>query len=415
MKKIIVIGGGPAGMKAAIAAAEAGAKVSLWERNSSLGKKLAITGKGRCNITNDCSSRELIGNIPNNGLFLHSAFSRFDSADTIDFFTSQGLELKTERGRRVFPVSDNAGDIVSAFEKRLKQAGVSVFYNKRAQKLSVRDGVVYGVYDDKWHLEKADAVIVATGGKSYPGTGSTGDGYIFAEQIGHTVTALYPSLVPLCASEDWLDELCGLSLKNVEVEAFLTETDGSEKLLAKEFGEMLFTHFGVSGPIILSLSYKVCRALILGSVVLKINFKPALTYEQLDQRLLRDFNKFSRKYIANSLDELLPKSLIPVIIRKSGIATDKPVNQITKDERAKLVALLMSFPVHISHPRPLKEAIVTAGGVSIKELSPKDMSSKLVRGLFFAGEIIDVDGYTGGYNLQAALSTGYIAGIGAAK
>lgn len=415
MKKVIVIGGGPAGMMAAIAAAEAGAEAVLWERNSSLGKKLVITGKGRCNITNNCSPSELINNIPNNGAFLYGAFSRFNSADTIDFFTSLGVKLKTERGRRVFPVSDQAGDIVKAFEKHLNSLGVKVLFNKRAGKLSVRDGAVDGVYDEKNQLQKADSVIVATGGKSYPGTGSTGDGYIIAEQSGHTVTPLYPALVPLCASEDWLDELCGLSLKNVEVSAYLKEASGNEKLLGAEFGEMLFTHFGVSGPIILTLSYQVCRALASGSVILKINLKPALTYEQLDERLLRDFNKFSRKHLANALNELLPKSLIPVIIRKSGIACDKPVNQITKEERAGLLSLLTAFPVQISRPRPLKEAIVTAGGVSVKELSPKDMSSKLVKGLFFAGEIIDVDGYTGGYNLQAALSTGYLAGIGASK
>lgn len=408
---MIVVGGGPAGIMAAIAAAEAGASVTLWERNRQLGKKLAITGKGRCNITNNAPSvQELVRHIPGNGPFLYGAFSRFSVQDTLDFFTAAGLPLRTERGRRVFPLSDNAQDVVAALEKRLEQAGVCVRYGMRAKKLALSNGAVAGVYDFSGALHPAGAVIVATGGVSYPLTGSTGDGYSLAEQASHSIVPPRPSLAPLETVETWPAELAGLALKNVDVSLYQ-----GDKLLEKGFGEMLFTHFGVSGPLILTLSRAVCFGREQGGEMRAvIDLKPALDAEQLDQRVQRNFLRFSRKYYQNSLGDLLPASLIPVFVGLSGIPGDKPVNQISREERRRLVTLLKGLALTVKGPRPIDEAIVTAGGVNVREVDPKTMASRLVRGLYFAGEVLDIDGYTGGYNLQAAWSSGYVAGCAAA-
>ena len=408
---MIVVGGGPAGIMAAIAGAEAGAKVTLWERNKQLGRKLAITGKGRCNITNQAPNiQELIRHIPGNGQFLYGAFSRFSVQDTLDFFTNAGLELKTERGRRVFPASDNAHDVVAALEKRLAQAGVRVAYGLRAKKLALAQGAVAGVYDFSGALHPAQAVVIATGGVSYPLTGSTGDGYNLARQVGHTIVPPRPSLAPLETVEAWPAQLSGLSLKNVSV-SLLQEG----KVLEKGFGEMLFTHFGVSGPLILTLSRQACLATDQGrGLGLLIDLKPALDEAQLDQRLQRNFLRFTRKIYQNSLGDLLPASLIPVFVLLSEIPGEKPVNQLSRGERRRVAALLKGLPLTVKGPRPLDEAIVTAGGVQVAEILPKTMASRLAQGLYFAGEVLDIDGYTGGYNLQAAWSTGHVAGAAAA-
>lgn len=410
MKKLIVIGGGPAGIMAALAAAQEGAGVTLWERNDSLGRKLAITGKGRCNITNSCDNRELVRNIPGNGAFLYSAFSRFSAEDTWNFFTSSGLALKTERGRRVFPLSDNAHDVVATLEQALARAGVEVSYRIRAKKLEIRQGSVCGVYDYTGRLHAADTVIVATGGVTYPATGSTGDGYDLARQAGHRVIEPRPSLVPLETEESWPAEVAGLSLKNVELRLC-----AGEKTLDQAFGEMLFTHFGISGPIVLSLSQAATAAPDNGKgLTALIDLKSALDEQQLAERLRRNFEKFTRKHYVNSLSELLPSSLIPVFARLSLIPEHKPVNQLTRAERATVLRLLKALPLTIKGPRPIEEAIVTAGGVCLREINPKTMGSRLASGLFFAGEVMDIDGYTGGYNLQAAWSSGWVAGKSAA-
>ena len=391
---------------AALAASEGGGDVTLWERNETLGRKLAITGKGRCNITNMCDTRDLVKNIPGNGAFLYSAFARFAAEDTCSFFEHRGLPLKTERGRRVFPVSDDAHEVVDVLVRSLQQAGVKVEYHLRAKELCLRDGRVCGVYDYPGRLHAADAVIIATGGVTYPGTGSTGDGYALAEQAGHTIIPPKPSLVPLETVESWPGELSGLALKNVEMTVC-----SQGKVLDKAFGEMLCTHFGISGPIVLSLSKAVTAAPDAGrGLTALIDLKPALSEEKLDERLQRNNQKFSRKHFINSLDELLPASLIPVFVRLVGIDEHKPVNQLTREERLEMVYMLKALPLTIKGPRPIEEAIVTAGGVQVKEISPKTMASTLASGLYFAGEVIDIDGYTGGYNLQAAWSSGFVAG-----
>lgn len=410
MKKVVVIGGGAAGMMAAIAAASAGADTTLLERNKFLGKKLAITGKGRCNLTNASSISETIKNIPGNGNFLHSALHRFSPDDTMSFFTSLGVSLVTERGRRVFPASNDAHEVVNALKKKMHELGVKIKYDKRADRLKISGGTVRGLYCGSEFIA-ADAVIIATGGKSYPATGSTGDGYRLAQEAGHIITDLRPSLVPLETEETWVSELAGLTLKNVRVTSF-----GGDKQIESEFGEMLFTHFGVSGPVILTLSRAVCRLLDEGEQVkLKINLKPALNQEQLAARLQRDLDQFSRRHFANSLKELLPSSLIPVIVHLSGIEPEKPCHQITKAERQVLCGLLSSLELNIKKARSLDEAVITSGGISVKEIDPKSMASKLVSGLYFAGEIIDVDALTGGYNLQIAFATGQVAGLAAAE
>lgn len=395
---------------AALIAAKQGASVELWERNDRLGKKLSITGKGRCNITNLTDNRELVKNIPGNGVFLYSAFSRFTAEDTFKFFTARGLELKTERGRRVFPQSDDAHEVVDTLIRALAEFGVKVKYNQRGKSLYLQEGKVCGVTDyfGKNHL--ADSVIIATGGVTYPLTGSTGDGYTFAKQVGHKIIPPRPSLVPLETVETWPAEISGLSLKNVEMRIYK-----KGEILDKAFGEMLFTHFGISGPIVLGLSNTVTAAPGSGKgLTILIDLKPALSEEQLDERLKRNIQKFSRRHFINSLDELLPVSLIPVFVKLVGIEEHKPVNQLTREDRFKILQMFKGLPLTIKGPRPIEEAIVTAGGVSVKDIDPKTFASKLVSGLYFAGEVMDIDGYTGGYNLQAAWSSGFVAGKSAA-
>jgi predicted Rossmann fold flavoprotein len=411
---ILIIGAGPAGMMAALTAARTGAKVVLAERNERIGRKLGITGAGRCNITNQANLEELIANIPGNGRFLYSAFQSFGVDELMSFF-EQALDipLKVERGRRVFPASDEAGDVVKAFAKKLKAAQIELLTNTRIAKILLNnENQVEGVISDGGRRIDAGAVIIATGGVSYPGTGSTGDGYRLAKAAGHTVIDPVPSLVPLESVEEWPKKLQGLSLVNVSATSFY-----KGHKLESDFGEMLFTHFGVSGPIILSLSRKAAFKLVdePGSVSIAIDLKPALSETELDARIQRDFAKYIRKIYQNSLDDLLPQKMIPVIVELSGIDPLKPVHQITKEERLGLVKLLKNLQLTIARPRPIAEAIVTAGGVSTKEINPKTMESKIVPGLYFAGEVIDVDAYTGGYNLQIAFSTGFTAGREAGK
>ena len=406
MKKVIVIGGGPAGIMAALVAAENGAQVTLWERNKSLGRKLAITGKGRCNITNMADTRDLVKNMPGNGAFLYSAFTRFSAEDTWSFFEHLGLQLKVERGRRVFPLSDNAHEVVEVLTKALQAAGVKIEYQLRAKELAMQNQRLTGIYDYPGRFYPADAVVIATGGITYPATGSTGDGYALAAQAGHSIITPKPSLVPLETVESWPGELSGLALKNVEM-----TIRNQDKVLDKAFGEMLFTHFGISGPIVLSLSKAVTASANNGQgLTALLDLKPALSEEKLDERLQRNNQKFSRKHFINSLDELLPASLIPVFVSLVGIDAHKPVNQLTKGERQEMLYMLKALPLTIKGPRPIEEAIVTSGGVQVKEINPKTMGSNLLEGLYFAGEVIDIDGYTGGYNLQAAWSSGYVAG-----
>ena len=429
--KVIVVGGGPAGMMAAITASKQGHQVTLIEKMPTLGRKLLITGKGRCNITSSLDMSKFIENTPTNGKFLYSCFQNFTNQDIIKFLKEEGLEVKEERGNRIFPVTDKSLDVLKCFTKKLKEQNIKVEYNtkvtelivseteseitntKKEQKLKI-DGVkTSNRVSEK--VEKADKVILATGGKSYPLTGSTGDGYALAKKVGHTVTELRPSLIPL---ETYDIETCrklqGFTLKNVEIT--ITDIEKNKKIY-EDFGEMIFTHFGVSGPIILSSSAHLTRyknnleKMKNKKIVLKIDLKPALSEEKLEERVLRDFNELKNKQFKNSLDKLLPQKLIPVIIEKSSIPENKKVNEITKEERKKLVHLLKNYEIEIKGFRPIEEAIITSGGVSTKEINPKTMESKIVKGLYFAGEIIDVDSYTGGFNLQIAYSTGYTAGL----
>jgi len=404
MKKIAVIGGGPAGIMAAIKSAELGAKVTLFEKNNRLGRKLSITGKGRCNLTNTANVAEVVKNLPGNGKFLYSALKNFTTADTVNFFSQLVLETKVERGGRIFPASDKAQDVIEVLEKKLFALGVDVKLNSKVTGLAIGGVEVGG------KIFNFDKIILATGGASYPATGSTGDGFKFAKQLGHTVTEILPALVPLEVEEDFVKNLQGLSLKNVRADLF---SDG--KKICDIFGEMLFTHFGISGPIILTLSGAVAKLLHAKKFVeLKINLKPALAPEQLDARILRDFEKFQRKSIKNALTELLPQKLIAPILDLSYIAEDKKVDAITKAERQRLLENLRGLPLTVTKTRPLAEAIVTSGGVSVKEINPKTMESKIIPGLYIIGEVLDVDGYTGGYNLQAAWAMGNAAGIAAA-
>jgi len=413
MKKIIVIGGGAAGMMAAVSASQHGGQVTVLEKMAVLGRKLSITGKGRCNITNIADKQTIIKNIPGNGSFIYSALHSFGNEDIIDFLHSQGVMTKVERGGRVFPISDNAKDVVGAFQKAFEQRNVQVVTGQGVKRILVHDGKVRGVLASNNVEYVADAVILATGGSSYPGTGSNGDGYRMGQIVGHTIVPLKPSLVPLEVEEDWIGELQGLSLKNVEARVIF-----EGKKVADDFGEMLFTHYGLSGPIILSLSKKVAELLNTKpgqDVYLEINLKPALTAEVLDKRIQRDFEKFARKQLKNSLGELLPAKMINVMIDLAHIDPDKFVHQITKIERARLQEQITNLTFTITGTRPVSEAIVTAGGIHVKEINPKTMESKLIEGLYFAGEVIDIDGYTGGFNLQAAFSTGYVAGQSAAE
>lgn len=405
MKKIIVVGGGCAGMMSAIKAAENGASVILFEKMPRVGRKLGITGKGRCNLTNTADTEEIIKNLPGNGKFLYSALKNFSSTDTVNFFESLGVATKIERGGRIFPVSDDATEVIDALLKKMTVLGVEVKTNAIVTEIIAKDNKIVGVSVDG-KIIKADAVILATGGASYPATGSTGDGFKFAKSLGHTVTEILPALVPLEVGEN-IKSLQGLSLKNVSVKLL---ADG--KKISELFGEMLFTHFGVSGPIILTLSRQVAKLLSEGKFVeLEINLKPALTPEQLDARILRDFDKFKRKTIKNGLVDLLPAKLIPIILDRAFLEEDKKVDEITQAERRRLVEVLRGLPFTITKTRPIEEAIVTSGGVSVKEINPKTMESKIVSGLFIVGEVADVDGFTGGFNLQASWSMGNAAGI----
>lgn len=410
--KVVVIGGGPAGMLAAISAAKSGNSVTLLEKNNILGKKILITGKGRCNITSSLDISDFINNIPGNGRFLYSAFENFTNEDIIDLLKSEGVKVKEERGNRIFPVSDKAEDVRAALERVAKKSGVQVKLNSKVDKIEVEENKVKRVVCDNEKYD-ADKVILATGGRSYPLTGSNGEGYEIAEKVGHTIKPVRGSLVPLLADKEVCSRMQGLSLRNIGITMFDLEKD---KKIYSDFGEMLFTHFGVSGPTILSgsahlLRYKdVDKKIADKKVVLKIDLKPALSMEQLDARILRDFTEVKNKQFKNSLDKLLPKKMIDVVIDKSKINPDKHVNEITREERLNLVKLLKNFEVRIDGFRPVDEAIVTAGGINVKEINPKTMESKIISGLYFAGEIIDVDAYTGGFNLQIAYSTGFTAG-----
>ena len=412
--KVVVIGGGPAGMMAAITSRENGNDVTIIEKNKQLGKKLLITGKGRCNITSSLDMEEFIKNTPGNGMFLYSAFQKYTNQDIIKFLEKQGLRVKEERGSRIFPVTDKSLDVLKCFESRIKELDIKLNFNEEAKELIINENKeIIAVKTSKREI-KADKVILATGGKSYPLTGATGDGYKMVGQIGHKVTSIKPSLVPLEIYDKKLcTELQGLSLKNVSIKLIEKQKN---KEIYKDFGEMIFTHFGVSGPIILSSSahlvrYKNIEQLIKEKkIILKIDFKPALKEEKLDERILRDFNEFKNKQFKNALDKLLPQKLIPVIIEKTAINPNKKVNEITKKERANLLKQLKDFEIEVKGFRSIEEAIITSGGISIKEINPKTMESKIIKGLFFAGEIIDVDSYTGGFNLQIAYSTGYVAG-----
>lgn len=400
---VIIIGGGASGSMAGITSARLGKKVAILEKNGFIGKKLNITGKGRCNVTNNCDIQQLMQNIPRNPKFLYSAFSMLSPKDVMDFFESINVPLKTERGNRVFPISDKATDVSKALEKELKRLGVKIL-EENATELLVQDGVCTGVKTNK-NTYLADSVLIATGGKSYTGTGSTGDGYKFAQEVGHTVTKLVPSLVPIVSEEKYCSDMMGLSLKNVRLNLM-----DNDKCIYSELGEMLFTHFGVSGPLVLSASSHISN-IQQNRYKIYIDLKPALSVDTLDKRIQRDFSENINKSFINSLNKLLPNKIIPVVAKLSGIKFDTKVNQITREQRLHLIDIIKNFPITIKDFRPLNEAIITSGGISVKEINPKTMQSKLVKGLFFSGEVIDVDAYTGGFNLQIAFSTGYVAGI----
>jgi predicted Rossmann fold flavoprotein len=400
---IIIVGAGAAGSFAALVAAQMGKTVTVFEKNDFIGRKLRITGKGRCNLTNNCSIQELLNNVPVNSRFLYSAFSAFNSQDVMDFFENLGVSLKTERGNRVFPVSDNAAEIVDALANALRQYGVKIIH-KRVTSLIIQSGVCIGVRAGDTEYS-SNSVLIACGGKSYPVTGSTGDGYMLAESAGHSITPTYPSLVPLVSVEKYCSELMGLSLRNVVVKLF-----DHDKLIYSELGEMLFTHFGVSGPLILSASSHM-REMEKGRYKLLIDLKPALDEKKLDERIQRDFAENQNRDFVNAIRKLLPAKLIPVAVRLSGIPENLKINAVTKEQRRKFAALLKAFPITVADFRPIDEAIVTSGGVCVKEINPKTMESKLVKGLFFAGEVIDVDAYTGGFNLQIAFSTAHSAAL----
>ncbi|MBQ3918193.1 MAG: NAD(P)/FAD-dependent oxidoreductase [Oscillospiraceae bacterium] len=403
MRQVIVVGGGPAGMMAAIAAADSGSRVMLFERNDRLGKKLNITGKGRCNLTNMCGRDEFFSNIPTNPRFMYSSFAAFDNYALMDMFESAGVPLKVERGNRVFPQSDDAHDITAALERMIKDRDIQMI-TKRVTGLITEDGAVRGVTADREYT--ADSVIVACGGMSYPKTGSTGDGYTLARQAGHTIVEPSASLVPLVCREKLCRDAMGLSLRNVRLDLI---TDG--RTVYSEQGEMLFTHFGVTGPLVLTASGHIRDTSREHKLV--IDLKPALDEKKLDERIRRDMSENINRDFINSLGALLPKKLIPVIAQLSGIPFDKKVNQITHEERTGLVRLIKGLELTVVQKRPIDEAIITSGGVSTKEIDPKTMQSKLVSGLYFAGEVIDVDAYTGGFNLQIAFSTGHAAGVNA--
>ena len=408
MNKILVVGGGAAGMMAAVTAAQNGKKVRLIEKNEKLGKKLFITGKGRCNITNAADIEELFSAVVSNPKFLYSSFYSMTNDQVIDFFEELGVKTKVERGGRVFPESDHSSDVIRALEQEMKRLGVEIRLRAEAEEILAEDGRVTGVRLSSGKELHADAVIIATGGISYPSTGSTGDGYRFARECGHKVADLSPALVPMEVKEWYARELMGLSLRNVEIRI----TDGKKKLY-EEFGEMLFTHYGVTGPVILSASSIVGKKLREHPLTLHIDLKPALTEEQLDKRMLREFEANHNRQFKNAVDSLFPSKLKPVIVELSGIQEDKKVNEVTKEERLHFVRLIKDFSMTLTGMRGYNEAIITKGGVSVKEIDPGTMESKLVNGLYFAGEVLDLDAVTGGYNLQIAWSTGYLAGLNA--
>lgn len=409
MNNVAIIGGGAAGLLAGIAAAQDGAKVTIFEKMRIPGKKMLITGKGRCNITNACELPEIIKNLPGNGRFLNSALRGFTNDDIVYLLESNGLPTKVERGGRIFPVSDTAKDVVDTLVKIYSQLGGRLQTDKKVLEIVCKDGAVAGIKTiDGFYA--ADAVVLAAGGASYPGTGSDGSGAKLAKKAGHIIVPLKPSLVPLESDYPYVEDLQGLSLRNVEATLL-----GDGKKLGVEFGEMLFTHFGVSGPIVLSLSNLAAKALSEGKdVELFIDLKPALSEAKLDARIQRDFVEYSRKQLVNGMKDLLPQRLIPVVCDMAFLDEEKFINQISREERHRLMKTLKGFSVPITGTRPIAEAIVTAGGVSVKEINPKTMESRLVKGLYFAGEVMDVDGYTGGFNLQAAFSSGYAAGRAAA-
>lgn len=408
MSKVFVIGGGPAGMMAAIAAAKNWNEVHLFEKNEKLGKKLFITGKGRCNVTNASDMASHFNNIVSNPKFLYSAYNTFMSEDVIDMIESAGIPLKTERGNRVFPISDKSSDIIKALSIKLKESGVNIHLNCNVQGITECNEAEKGNFCVKFSDGKklyCDSCIIATGGFSYQTTGSTGDGYNFAKTLGHDVTKLYPALVPLNVKDECCKEMQGLSLKNVTLSVYV-----DDKKMYSDMGEMLFTHFGISGPLVLTASSVVTDCMTNHKVTAYIDLKPALTNEQLDKRLVRDFTENINKNFKNSLDGLMPKKMLPIIIRLSGIPEEKKVNEITKEERHRLVDIIKNFKLDISSTRGYNEAIITKGGIDIKQVSPKTMESKMIPGLYFAGEVLDLDAFTGGYNLQIAWSTGYVAG-----
>ncbi|MHC1694554.1 MAG: NAD(P)/FAD-dependent oxidoreductase [Eubacteriales bacterium] len=407
-KTVAVIGAGAAGLMAAGTAAEAGARVLLFDHNDRLGKKLVITGKGRCNLTNLCEVGDFLKSVPTNPRFLYSALNGLTPQDTMDFFEKHGCALKVERGNRVFPLSDRSFDVVDALRRYVRSGGVEIIYQGVAD-IKSADGALCAVVTDNGREYACSSAIVCTGGMSYPSTGSTGDGYTLAKRLGHTVTPLRPSLVPLESRDSKCKELMGLSLKNTALELL----DKSGKVIYKDFGEMLFTHFGISGPMVLSASSHIREDA--DGYKVRLDLKPALDEKTLDARILSDFVKYSSRDFCNALDDLLPRKLIPVIVSDSRIARDTRVGEITREQRKTLLSCLKRFKIVISGFRPIDEAIITSGGVSVAEISPKTMESKLLRGLYFAGEVIDVDAYTGGFNLQIAFSTGRLAGISASR
>ncbi len=404
-KKVVVIGGGAAGMIAAAIAGSRGLDVTLIEKNNIMGKKLLITGKGRCNITNDCDVEELIENVPVNGKFLYSAFYTFTNMDVIDLFNKLGVKTKVERGNRVFPVSDRSSDVVEALKKYMKQNNVKVLKGE-VDKVESNDGYIKKIVLKDGQCIMCDSVIVATGGASYPQTGSTGDGYKFARQNGHNINKIKPSLVPLETNEKWVKNLQGLTLRNISIKVL----NKNNKKIYEDFGELNFNSYGISGPVVLSASCYI-KDMDKYDYKVMIDLKPALSNEKLDNRIQRDFEKYSTKSFEEALKDLLPQKMIPTIIELSEIDSKKIVNQISKEERKQLIDALKNMTLNIKKYRPIKEAIVTSGGVKINEINPSTMESKLVNGLYFVGEVIDVDAYTGGFNLQIAFSTGYLAGI----
>lgn len=414
--ELIVIGAGAAGMMAAVSASLngiPGAKIVVLERNEKPGKKMYITGKGRCNLTNACEIEELFLNIPRQAKFLYSAFYTFSNEQVIEFFESAGVKTKVERGNRVFPVSDHASDVIGALKRMMDRLGIRVEYHARVRQILTRDGAVSGVKLENGSVYEAGRVLIATGGMSYPTTGSSGDGYALAQSVGHTVTELRPSLVPFNVADEDVVSMQGLAPKNVRVQ--ICDPLRPKKILFEGFGEMLFTHFGVSGPLMLSASSVVNDQIAKGALTLLIDWKPAISEAQLDKRILKDFEENQNKQFKNALSGLAPAKLLPVLIHRSGIPEEKKVHEITREERQSLLRCLKAFSVTLTGLRDFNEAIITRGGIRLKEVNPSTMESKLVSGLMFAGEVLDLDAFTGGFNLQIAWSTGYLAGLSAAE